>query len=107
MRREIFKVRMGAGNMLKPFTLTILAIFVVGCQPVVPPAISDISDSMVKVQFRHNGLEGKWPDYNAVVSEARKGCAQYGKTPTLMSKWCTIQDGYGNCQVKEYLYTCN
>ena len=82
-----------------------LASSLLGCLPTPPPAISDIRESMVKVQASLIGYPGK-VDVDAVQAEAKRGCALYERVETLISERCVSFDG-GTCRVKEFLFTCS
>ena len=79
--------------------------------PIEPPAISDIRDSMVRVQASQSGagIAGRWPDDAAIMEEALRGCSRYTKTPTFMSVRCVVLSSsiYRGCEIREHLYTCD
>ena len=83
-----------------------LAILLIGCAATPPPAISDIRESMVKVQASLVGVPGT-VDKDAVEAEAKRGCELYGRVATPISESCAMFDGYGICRAKEFLFTCN
>lgn len=59
------------------------------------PAISEISDSGVRVQYAVDNVSG-------IDAEAAKGCAIYGKQAVRLSDRCASD----NCYVREALYAC-
>ncbi len=61
-----------------------------------PAVISDINDSALKVQA------GLGTTDEAILAEARRGCAIYGKTPVRISFVC--KDEY--CFTKDHLFAC-
>ena len=83
----------------------ILTLILAGCapSPLHPPAISDIRESIVKVQA--NTLE-QIIYMDAVREEATKGCALYKKTPKPISERCVSFTSYNVCRVKEYIFAC-
>lgn len=85
-----------------------------------PPAISDISDSMVKVRNTRETIFREWASPNQILNEAQRGCARYGKNAQFVSSWCVgnkricqaNSSGWvycygGECEVMEHLFTCN
>lgn len=95
------------GYKMQRFCLLVLAMLLVGCVPATPPAISDIRDSMVKVQTTGDAMlpASDWPSMREITDEAERGCARYNKKPTLMSEFHK-PDGYGFL-TKTYLFTCD
>jgi hypothetical protein len=70
----------------------IILLALAGCYA---PAISEISDSAVRVQYAVDNTSG-------VDAEAAKGCALYGKQSIRLSDRCASD----NCYVREALYSC-
>lgn len=75
--------------------LFLLPLLLAGCQ--VSSVVSDINDSAVHVQTNAQN-----PTDPSVMSEARRGCGQYGKSPVYMSHRPIGQYGV----VKEVLFAC-
>lgn len=107
---------LGRGNVMRAILILFSVFFLTGCpnQQVIKPAISDINDSMVKVQARQSGLAnswlaGKWPTEDALHFEALRGCQNYRKAPKLMSSRCVVPSTRieRDCEIIEYLFTCN
>ncbi len=89
---------------MKNIIISILVLFTAGCFATLKPAISDISDSMVKVQAQKNPV-GQYPPETEIEQEAIRGCAQYEKYPNLMSSRCVFVE-FGDCKIREFLFTC-
>jgi hypothetical protein len=80
--------------MLKPLFVAALCLGLAGCA--VPAAVSDISDSAVKVR-------GHWlTKPEDVLATANESCAIYGKTAIPLSSICVG----GGCDYKDYLFAC-
>ena len=79
-----------------------------GCimRDAIPPAVSDIRDSMVRVYASNPyGQWGKFPTGEAVQAEADRGCSQYNKRAEPMSSYC-VYDAYSRCSAMSFLFAC-
>ena len=73
----------------------LIVLFVLALAGCYAPAISEISDSAVRVQYAVDNVSG-------VDAEAANGCALYGKKAVRVSDRCAID----NCYIREALYVC-
>ena len=89
---------------MRLFVVAMSAVFLQGCFPPPPPAISDIPPSTVRVQAQVNPFYET--DLNAVDAEAQRGCGIYGKQPNFISSRCILFDELEECMVLEFLYIC-
>ena len=103
--------------------IALLLPLIAGCGTVLPPVISDIRESMVKVEAYKPTIFDDWPTWIEIKTEAQRGCSQYNRLASPISHRCTTAEqtehcftnanGYthctttqGECQVKEYLFAC-
>ena len=102
--------------------LLFITVFLSGCasQPwYKAPAIADISDSKVVVQYEHSNLPGNifasknTATLNDVKRVAQEGCSQYNnKEANLLSETCgrtvVTPGAYGQsvCAATNYLFAC-
>lgn len=73
-------------------SIVLSVLMLAGCYA---PAISEISNNAVRVQYAVDNTSG-------VDAEATKGCAVYGKQAVRISDRCASD----NCYVREALYAC-
>ena len=90
-----------------------ILVFIIGggClpkEPPLPPVISDIAESVVKVEAQNpDWWNREWPTEGAVNREAQRGCAKYNRVADRISWKCKVIKGDSdNCIVKEYLFAC-
>lgn len=88
---------------MKLIAAVLAVIFLCGCVPT-HPAISDISDTAVKVQA---DLTWGSPAIEDIIKEGKRGCDLYGKQITFLSKRCVIFGDFGSCLAEEYLFACH
>ena len=96
--------------MFKKLFLSITVLSLVGCLSIEPPlpVISDISDSMVRVQVEGAGFPMKFPSDTDITNTAMRGCSKYGKKPELINEKCVYRPRPNwDCKVYEYLFACS
>lgn len=77
-----------------------------------PPAISHISnaDSIVRVQANSMGnpFIDDWPERQAILDTAERGCHLFGKYAVYLSNRCLLQTTglFAACIRVEYLFAC-
>ena len=83
-----------------------------GClpkDPPLPPVISDIAESVVKVEAQNPRGWHEWPTEGAINRMAQRGCAKYNRVADRISWKCKAMDEGGwepVCVLKEYLFAC-
>lgn len=93
-------------------TLIPVILFVGGClpkDPPLPPVISDIAESVVKVEAQNpRDWAQEWPTEGAINREAQRGCAKYNRVADRISWKCKVirENSVDDCIVKEYLFAC-
>src|SRR5688572_3925983 len=98
VRRLIYGRGLPAMTLKPAAGLAMVSLTVCACQ--MPPAISDINDSAVKVQ-----ANGMWSDPSDVARAADEGCAIYGKGAVPISRRCIDRSGL-ICSTYEHLFAC-
>ena len=106
----------------KLLIVALAAAFLSGCTTITPnqpPVISDMQESVVKVQVKlgHTDLahSPEEVDIDQVIAKATEGCEHYKKIPELIGERCAIYgdhhgfllwDRYKHCIAQEYIFTC-
>ena len=79
-----------------------------GCAPKnVPIIISDISNSMVKIETSRKTWLYSEVERSEIDAEASRGCDQFNKSAFFISVRCIYNDPVlSSCLKKEYLFAC-